>query len=359
MARTSSFTLASVALVAACAGEPLDPCLDSTDPACAAACDPGAACGDGGMCGDDGVCVGGDDLAPPDDCAAVQLTTSRVVPTIELLIDQSGSMDSNFGGSSRYAAVRRALVSTSASALGVVTEYQDRAYFGASLYTDGSSCPRLRSVSSGRSLGNRDAIADLINDNGPGGETPTGQAIEKVVADFAAHPPVDGSPGVIILATDGEPDVCSDGGDESAGRARSVAAAQAAYAAGLELYVLSVGNGVANSHLQKVANAGVGLDPATGDAPYFVANDAAELAAQLGAIVGGVVSCEVDLSAGVSADRAGSGTVTLNGVSLVYGTDWELADADTLRLLGAACDTLQSAPEATVTASFPCGVVID
>jgi hypothetical protein len=61
----------------------------------------------------------------------------------------------------------------------------------------------------------------------------------------------------------------------------------------------------------------------------------------------------------VDAATAGQGTVTLNGMTLTYGTDWTVdANGTTIHLLGNACTTLKNSANPTVDASFPCGVVI-
>ena len=72
------------------------------------------------------------------------------------------------------------------------------------------------------------------------------------------------------------------------------------------------------------------------------------------------VSCDLTLNGQVDPSTAMSGHVTLNGMTLTYGTDWTvLADGMTLELEGTACSTLQSSSNPTVTASFPCGSVIE
>lgn len=334
-------------------------------PECAVTCEPPPAvntCPAGFTCSADGLCNGG---TPPDaslldaDCPSINFTASPTIPTVQLLIDQSGSMDANFGGVSRWKAVKNALIDPTT---GVVKELENSVVFGASLYTSNgggtvpTQCPILRNTAA-RALGSFDDIATLLNSNGPQGDTPTGESIDAVVADFALHPPAENSPAIIVLATDGEPDTCAN--PDGNGRSLSVAAAADAYAANVRVFVLSVGNAVAETHLQEVANAGVGMDPTTGTAPYFVANNAAQLRAAFDTIIGGVVSCDLALDGSIDPNQAGSGTVTLNGVNLMFGSEWEAVDADTIRLVGAACDTLTSSTNPVVTANFPCGAVID
>jgi len=295
---------------------------------------------------------GGADAA----CPGVTFQPTPVIPSIALLLDQSGSMTSTFGTTTRYDAMHQALTDPQT---GVVTLLQDKVIFGANLYTShngGPTCPILTSVP--RQLDNRDLIDALLASNAPDDDTPTGEAIEKIVADFQADPPPSGSPPIILLATDGLPDTCAIP-DPQTGQSVAIAAAQDAHAAGIDLYILGVGNDVGAPHLQDMANAGVGLAVGgTTNAPYFVANDPAELSQKIQQIINGVRSCDLTLTGQVDPSHAGDGTVTLDGVTLTYGTDWTLVDATTIRLLGTACDTMLGADAPLVQASWPCGVAV-
>ena len=54
-----------------------------------------------------------------------------------------------------------------------------------------------------------------------------------------------------------------------------------------------------------------------------------------------------------------NGTVTLNGMTLTYGTDWTVdPNGMVIHLLGNACNTLKASSNPNVDASFPCGSVI-
>lgn len=354
------------------------PCVGaSVDPICNQECDPVAnPCPSGFHCADDGTCnaecepdgsgCAADHFCNPDgrceqlvdaDCPDVTLTTERTIPSVQLVIDQSGSMTEGFGGTNRWDAVEDALVDPDD---GVVSRLESTVYFGASLYTGtNNTCPRLLNDGTGRSLNNRAAIATLLGGNDPASETPTGEALDAVIDGFIADPPPAGSPAIIVLATDGEPDTCAEPNPQN-GQPEAVAAATRAFANDIRLYILSVGSDVGAPHLQDMANAGVGNDPQQSgmQAPYFVANNPAELSSQLEAIIGGIVSCELVLDGVVDAAAANQGVVTLNGMNLVQGVDWELVGNDTIRLLGSACDQLLSDENATVNATFPCGVVI-
>jgi hypothetical protein len=307
----------------------------------------------GGLAPDDptGPDAGTYDPGPDASCPNVEFTPTPVTPSIQLLLDRSGSMNNSVSGTnmSRYAALREALVGTT----GVIAELQDTAYFGASLYTSDSPCPRLYNTAN-RQLSNLSQVRTLIDSQSPGGQTPTPGAIDQTVALFAANPPPAGSPPIIILATDGLPNSCSSSSDTSS---QSVTAARNAYNAGIRTYVLGIA-GVNNSFLQNMANAGVGVQQGQPNAPYYTATTAADLKTAFQTIINGVASCELNLTGAVDPQQAQDGSLTLDGQPLTYGVDWELVNSTTIRLLGAACDTLKASPNPMLNASFPCGSII-
>lgn len=320
----------------------------------------GGECGANAHCSANGICIDdstGSNPTAPDaaTCADVHFTATQVTPSITLLVDQSGSMKDNFSGGtngeSKYTALHDALVGTT----GVVATLQAKAYFGATLYTtsdDNSVCPQLQVT--GRALSNLSNVKSLIEANMPGNNTPTPQAIIAATADFALNAPPAGSPPIIVLATDGLPNTC-DGSTSATGA--SVAAATAAHLAGINLYILSVGDAVAASHLQAMANAGVGA-PAGTNAPYYQGNDPASLATAFQQVIQGQISCDLTIDGMIDATEAQSGTVTLDGTTLTYGTDWTLTSPTTITLEGAACTTLKTAPNPVVNATFPCAAVV-
>ena len=328
----------------------------SEDGKCDAECTVGGGqCGDGYSCTPNGRCEQdpqNNPMGPDASCPAVNFTAKAVTPSISLLIDRSGSMAEPIGGTTRYSAIRSSLVDPTN---GVITKLQNKAYFGASLYSTDAPCPRLYSVP--RALNNRDSIANLINSQAPQGNTPTGPSIDQAVAAFAAAPPPAGSPPIIVLATDGLPNECNSN-DTTAGQAKSIAAAKAAYAAGIKLFILAVGNGINDAHLQGMANAGAGVLAGQPNAPYYISNTPQDLTNAFNSIIGGVISCDLMINGNVEPSQAAAGQVVLNGMQLMYGTDWTLVGGNTIRLLGAACETLKASANPVVTASFPCGTVI-
>ena len=347
------------------------------DPLCGDPCTGGADCGDDLYCAPDGTCradcaPGGTDCGVGwtcahgrcvEDCPSVVVDLTPVTPTVLVLIDQSGSMSEDFGGGTRYEAVEAALTDP---ADGVLPALESAVIFGASLYTShngslgGEACPILQSVIP--APGSADEIRALLSANGPDGDTPTGEALVAATAMLTALPPgPDDGPRIIVLATDGEPDTCAVPNPQE-GQPESVAAAQAAWTAGVRTFVLSVGEGVVSAgHLQDLANAGAGL--AIGgptDAPYYEAGDPAELADAFRGIIGGVRSCTLTLDGEVAPGDWEAGDVRMDGTTVPYdATDgWTLTDGRTMELHGEACTRFLGAGAPTLTAEWPCGTII-
>jgi hypothetical protein len=331
MTRLSTMTLALTIAAAGCT-----PGIQDLDP------------GNGGGKGDNG-----GDLGPDANCPSINFMATSVTPSVQLLIDRSGSMGSPLPGTAltAYQAMRQALVGMD----GVVTKLQAKAHIGAALYTADATCPRLNSTPT-RALNNLAQVTQLIDSQVPNGNTPTGEAIDQVVTMFQSSPPPTGSPPLIVLATDGLPGSC-DGTD---GQVKSIAAATNAYTKGIRTFVLGIA-GVNDTFLQQVANAGQGLAPnGTVNAKFFTATSPQELQTAFLAVIGGAVSCEFKLSGTVNPDYAQTGVVTVNGKTLAYGQDWEVVNSTTIRLVGQACADLTSGTTVgvQVQASFPCGAVI-
>ena len=327
--------------------------------------------GDGDGTGGDGV-DGGDtatDGPRPEGsdgiCADISLGLRPVTPRVIILVDQSGSMDEGFSSSgSRWEVLRDSLL---LSPGGLIFELQSLVEFGLVLYSARSDdhgnpvgeCPLLTSVPP--ALDNYAAIEGVYAAASPIDDTPTGDSIDALVAQLDASPDPDGDPGIIVLATDGEPDHCGLL-DPQEGQPQAVAAAENAYAHGYRTYVISVGEGVVSAeHLQDMADAGLGLAPADPPAPYWVAGDDEGLEDALRTIIGGEASsCLIEVNGEIVMDLVCSGTVTLNGVVLPCNDPdgWDAPDSKHIELLGEACQTLLDTPDATLTATFPCDAVI-
>jgi hypothetical protein len=343
----------------------------SADSKCDISCtQAGGECGTGFVCTADGTCISdGVDagvIIDAPDCPAIHFTAKKVTPVVELLLDQSGSMTQGYpnnGDPQRWTALQNALTDKAGA---VVKALAPSVIFGSTLYSceNTGPCPVLQVVP--RALNNFAAIKQQLDNNVPDNNTPTGESIDAVVTDFAMNPPADPmAPKIIVLATDGLPDTCTDhnppaGARQLAANASTEAAAQRAYAAGIKLFFLFVGTASeAGNHPQRMANAGAGKDLATGTEKFFEATDPATMTAAFNTIIGGVVSCDLTLSGAVNQSDGPNGTVTLNGMPLVYTTDWTLdPDGLTVHLKGAACDALKASANPTVDATFPCGAII-
>ena len=239
---------------------------------------------------------------------------------------------------------------------GVIGSLEDQVRFALTTYTsrqyeDSSSCAGPSDGVSMVSLNNLAATKGFFERNHPDGGTPTAEALREVYDDIVASPPPDG-PSIVILATDGSPNGCSNNS-----RADVVAQVERGFGNGIRTFVVSVGTGVAAAHLQDVANAGLGVLAGDPDADFFVAGSAAALTDDIRGLVTGAISCELDTTNGtIAEDIACSGVVTLNGRELTCDgpNGWTRVDENTIRIEGTACDELLMDGDAIVRGRFPC-----
>jgi len=354
---------------------------------CNAQCGPGKGCDNGLLCTTRGRCdapgFGGDDGSAGDDggvggdaCVDLNVTLDRKTPTILVLVDRSGSMTSNAFGDAgtRWDALKRVLLDG-----GVIQNLQGEVDFGLSMYSNAnpaSGCPNLIGVPYARN--NFDAIRAVLGPAGTAPDTPTGESILRIagITDAGltdgglAALDAGGGEKVILLVTDGDPDYCGnprandpplDPGEVQRAKDIAVASAQRAFSAGIKTYVLAIGDEVATTHQQEMANAGLGLPLNAADAaPFFRPSDPAQLVAQITQIITGARSCTYALNGRVQPGFEAQGTVLLNGTRLVFGdpNGWRLNSPSEIELVGEACRTVRTAINATLSASFPCGGVV-
>jgi hypothetical protein len=287
------------------------------------------------------------------ECPVLDITVAHEDPTIMLLLDQSGSMTADFGGDTRWNTLRNTILDPD---IGVVVWFESQVIFGLTLYSNLDNvpeCPELVQVPP-MEMG-YDAIAAAFDAAQPIDNTPTGESIAAVAAQLADDP----APGAkyIVLATDGEPDTCAEPNPQN-GQEESVAAAEAAYAAGIPTFVVSVGPETSAEHLQDVANAGAGVQAGDPDAEFFVALDQPSLAQAFIDIISGTQDCEFDIDADLIAGGAETCVVTVNGdpVTLDDPDGWQTISPGEIELLGSACDAIQDS-EATVEMVCQCDAV--
>ena len=297
----------------------------------------------------------------PSDCSRADVSATRVIPTVVLVIDQSDSMSDPFGSSTRWDTLRDFLLKPD----GLIASLESQVSFGLAMYSampppQGGTleCPLVTSVSP--MVKNYAAIKDTYTKAKPIKDTPTGDAIDKIVADLPKPAPdQDNGPVVLVLATDGEPDRCEELNPQN-GQAEAVAAVTHAFEKGIRTFIISVGDEISTKHQQDMANAGVGHKMGEPDAPYWNSDNDATLRDALTQIIGAQVSCEVTLKGEVQSGDACDGTVTLGGTPLVCKdkNGWELVDSKHIRLLGDACNNFKNQKAAVVHASFPCSVQV-
>ncbi len=387
-----------------------DPCKEELSGKCGGECDSDSDCDDGlfcrsddtcgaectpegeqcmGTCQPNGECDGtlvqravlpasgsSQDLIPAEDdpnaaangdqCIEVVSGFEGVTPTVLIVVDRSGSMDASFDmGNDRWDTVRNTLTDPDN---GLIHRLEGSVRFGLMLYTSVNppgedstvfeECPML--VETPLGLNNFNAInstygsTELIPNDGGGrgyqGHTPTGESLQAATATLAAY--TEPGPKAIVLATDGEPDNCSDGDAHTrASQVLSLNAVTEAFNLGIKTFVISVGDETGEDHLKELAVAGQD-DPA---AEAYPALSTAQLESAFAEIVGGVRSCTFALQGEVPDFHAENGSVTLGGEALTFNDPdgWELVGGNTVEIKGAACQTLL-AGDAVVNITFPC-----
>jgi uncharacterized protein YegL len=213
------------------------------------------------------------------------------------------------------------------------------------------------------------------------GETPTSRAIDEVAKVLGKESA--GTPKFILLVTDGEPDFCDDP-NVTCSRDAVVASVQHAKTQGIGTFIFSVGGSVDRTHLQDVANAGVGESvqdrqmavfyqcnggtasyaTQSGSAPFYEpnVNDQQQLISALSGVVAGVRSCVFDLQGKLQIDLsvADLGIVEIDGKRIPFGgaDGFRMNSPTQLELLGNACTTLRKPEAKNVFIDFPCEAVV-
>lgn len=353
----------------------VEPCGDGRfcgpENTCTAQCVPGdARCGDDERCDGNGKCIPKTQLGGIGGigngtggnggvCADVKINLDKQIPTVLLLVDQSGSMNAAFAGSDRWQVLRSSLMDPS---MGVVNTLQAQVRFGLALYSGvrDQPCPVITSVPP--ALNNYGAIdtaypipTDAILDN-----TPTGESID------AASELLQGvqelGQKVIVLATDGDPDSCAEPNSNGTNppREMSLEASQRAFQAGVFTFVISVAADADQAHLAELANVGQGYPRDDAMNRVYLANDQAQLAMAFSTIVEGVRSCAFAINGTVNAGGEVDGSVVLNGTPLALNdpNGWRLSSPSTIELVGSACDTVKNSDNVALDATFPCGSIV-
>ena len=337
---------------------------------CSAQCTATEGCGAGSTCNSRGRCVpdvgtggtGGTGNTGGSSCQSVQITPTRSIPNVMFLVDQSGSMTAAFGGGEDRWEATHGAINSVVSDLDAIVRFGLTTYQSAGGGSTPDQCP-IFDTQVDFAMDNFGAINMSYPANFPGGEdTPTGDSIDVLVNLIQADPPPAEGPTIIVLATDGEPDTCEVPNPQT-GQAEAVAAAQNAYSAGYQTFVLSVGNDVSDTHLQDVANVGVGkpVNESTNPAPFWKATTPQGLEDAFRQIISDSISCEVQMDKQFDdvVKACDEGDVRLNGTPLSCPSKWRVKPGvdDVIELVSSACDTFKSGAS-TFTAEFPCGAII-
>jgi hypothetical protein len=300
-------------------------------------------------------------------CGAVNVEFEPQIPTVLLLIDQSGSMTTTFNGQQRWDVVYDVLMDPAG---GVVKSLEGVVRFGLALYSYGSGpvCPELVEVTP-PALDNHATIDGVYAAEAPYSNTPTGDSITAVTPGMVAF--AEPGPKVIVLATDGDPDRCEDpNGHDQISKDEATSAAQAAFMQGIETVIIAVGDEVAKVHQQDMANAGKGLvvpapdpcdqvaDPMNCAKTYEPATKQ-EMIDAFNEIILGTRTCIFTLDGAVIPGKECLGMVTVNMQSIGCNDPdgWKLNSPTEIEFVGAACDTIMNDPNVDIQASFPCDAV--
>jgi hypothetical protein len=330
-------------------------------------------------------------------CASANVMFKQETPNVMLIVDRSLSMDEDFGTASRWDTVRTALTDP---AMGLLPVLETQVRFGLTMYTspgpmggfpvpprggrngggggDGgasgglggspsaggsggaapTSCPVLVEVPI--ALNNFAPIQTVYAATEPLGSTPTGESVAAIWPKIQALDPVTfPGPRVMVLATDGDPNMCGNDNARNEGRRASEAAIQAAYEAGIPTFVISVGNDVTEEHLRRIANLGQGFPVTDMMNRFYPANDPSQLADAFETIISGVRACVFDLNGKVNLNAATMGRVTIDGMNLTYmdPNGWHLNGQGQVVVDGSACQQIQQGATG-VDIWFPCGAFV-
>jgi hypothetical protein len=325
-------------------------------------------------------------------CAKQNIVTARVVPTIWLVLDGSGSMLSPLSlmtEQTRWSALTEALMDPNA---GIVKSLEKDVEWGVVLYDgpppggisitflpDGgikelpaaTTCPRVV-VSEPKKNAFAD-ISTIIGVDPLGGSTPTDKALNVVVShlDDMTGQVLDARvyPTIVVLATDGEPnDFCGFGGTPGAPpgpggggpggpdvRPQVISAVTQLASMNVKTYVISLAGEDQNltAHLNDVAAAG-----GTGMPPFFPTTKES-LVQVFKDIIGPETACEVVLNGSVKPGIECMGTIKINGTPLPCNdpNGWMLKDPSTVAIQGTACEQYKKDLNGILEADFPCEAI--
>ena len=325
--------------------------------------------------------AGGDAASPAVACSTGTITLTKADPTLMLVLDRSGSMDSplgaSSGGASRWEILTQALGST-------LPAVDDTMEIGALLYPEegalgpgshGSfSCEVPGSPDLSPKTGNVSALLSIMGSTFPAGATPTAAALDSAASALSSVRAATAAR-ALVLATDGGPN-CNSSLD--ADSCECISGGQHCHDAtmclddtntvdriahyeklGLPTYVIGIldpDDTQFTSVLDAMAKAG-GRAKTTGTESYYPATSASELNDAL-SVIRDQVACTY-LTTSVP-DVGGTISVLVNGTTLVFDTSgaagWSWANQRNGEIVLApdACAVAAAAPAGTIVAKVIC-----
>lgn len=294
-------------------------------------------------------------------CGQASVPIKATPPDVLIIQDKSGSMAEDDNGrnngttNSKWAQVSKALKT-------VVMSNDTLVNWGLKFFSDDDQhpCDATGAPVVPIGTGNYGPISTAIDGTGPGGNTPTRDAVTTGAMYLAGVK--DSNNKYILLATDGLPncptgcatmsnpnDMCSRTDNSGEDQAATQAIGDALNMYGIKTFVIGVGDvSTAQNTLNNFAMAG-GLPQTGAGTAYYAATDATALENALNALVGAVFSCTVSLSSAPSGftNVAVSATDTSTNKPVEIPPDpangWSYdANKQNILLKGTACDKLKN-----------------
>jgi hypothetical protein len=239
----------------------------------------------------------------------------------------------------------------------VVRDTQATLRWGLKYFPTDISCGVANTVAVPVGPSSADAIDTSIAATAPAGRTPTRAALQS--ADLYLENLADGSPRVLVLATDGLPNCAPGAANTNADdSAAAIMAVEAVADLGIPVYVLGIGNVVvAAETLEMMAIAGGRPRPA-GSPSYYPVDSRADLAAALRGIGDATAFCAYALPA-APANPADVAIVAAGDRAIprdpTHAKGWDFEPGDkAIRLYGSWCSEDRAAKLAPLRVAQPC-----
>jgi hypothetical protein len=240
--------------------------------------------------------AGGDIGQDAGDCGQSNHGAMKTPGDLLLIQDKSGSMNNDFQDQNNCAGAMCKWPTMTMALNQVIAQTQASINWGLKFFANNNTCQVNAGVAIAPAPNNAAAIATLIGNTNPGGNTPTRAAVETGTAYMRTFNSP--NPKYILLATDGQPNCNPDpnnGGNGVADDAGAIAAVANAYAggSGIPVFVVGIGNlAMSVQTLNSMATMGGKAQPADAmGRVYFPADNQAQLIAALNTISGQVLSC--------------------------------------------------------------------